>query len=71
MTFVVIGHNCANCPRTSHNESAADTAEPYSGSPDEKENRATELVTAAKINLDKPQGLERELKEFQKELVGQ
>lgn len=39
--------------------------------PQMKRKTAAELVTAANVNLDKPQGLGKALKEFQKGLVGE
>lgn len=50
IAFGIGGHSCADCLRTGHNESEACTAEPFSRSQNEKKSRATELVTAAKIN---------------------
>lgn len=50
IAFGINGQSCADCPRTGHNESEARTAEPFSRSQNEKRSRATELVTAAKIN---------------------
>jgi hypothetical protein len=66
ITFEINGHCCASCPRTGHNESQADTAKPFSRSPDEKRTRATELVTAAKMNPEKPHEMEKALKNFRK-----
>lgn len=48
--FGISGHSCADCLRTGHNESEACTAEPFSRSQNEKKSRASELVTAAKLN---------------------
>lgn len=69
ITFGDRGHHCANYPRTGLNEGEACAAEPFSRSQNEKRRRATEMVTAPKINSEQPCRMGKTLKEPQKEVV--
>lgn len=69
ITFGINGHSCADCQRTDCNERKAGITEPFSRSPNGKRSRATELLRAAKINLEKPRRMGKHEKNFRRELV--